>query len=423
MQLWCAWVAHSYLSVRYGMAALFKIDNRETADLRAGYEEIAYDVLRRLWRRKTLIAVAVQAACLLAFIAVVLMGPSYTSEAILQLNFTQDDHLTRDQQGAASPITSPEAIAVLESAARVIRSRAIASAVVTRLGLDKDPDLPQSRSLKVISAARSAIGMEVTTPSPAELATNALLRGVKVTTQPRTYLILISVASGNPESAATLANAVALEYLRGQALQQLTRVERELIGSSSLYGPRHPTFVRTRTKLEHLQKRLGALGDGVPVEDAVKLVAGHWLIPAEKTMVPSGPNAIFMLGLTAVATVAAAVAAAAWPSSVEQARRRYAPNGHYAQSDTYGLSEREEGILRLLAAGASNASMARWLNDSEATVRDDVRAILRKIHVKNRVQAALWALHHLRNGSGGPRADQDTPYQSPTSAERVGTSS
>jgi len=56
------------------------------------------------------------------------------------------------------------------------------------------------------------------------------------------------------------------------------------------------------------------------------------------------------------------------------------------------LSPRETSILRCLARGASNKLIARDLQISEATVKVHVKAILRKIGVANRTQAAIWAM-------------------------------
>ena len=58
------------------------------------------------------------------------------------------------------------------------------------------------------------------------------------------------------------------------------------------------------------------------------------------------------------------------------------------------LSGREAAILNALVQGASNKVIAYRLNITEATVKVHVKAILRKIRVTNRTQAAIWALHH-----------------------------
>ncbi|MEV7599143.1 response regulator transcription factor [Kitasatospora sp. NPDC089797] len=56
-----------------------------------------------------------------------------------------------------------------------------------------------------------------------------------------------------------------------------------------------------------------------------------------------------------------------------------------------GLSERERGVLLLLAQGLSNTEIGRRLHLSTGTVKDHVSALLAKLGVTNRVQAALWA--------------------------------
>ena len=58
------------------------------------------------------------------------------------------------------------------------------------------------------------------------------------------------------------------------------------------------------------------------------------------------------------------------------------------------LSGREAAILNALVQGKSNKVIANQLCIAEATVKVHVKAILRKIRVQNRTQAAIWALHH-----------------------------
>ena len=59
------------------------------------------------------------------------------------------------------------------------------------------------------------------------------------------------------------------------------------------------------------------------------------------------------------------------------------------------LSNREQLILRHLTRGASNKQIARELNVSEATVKTHVKTLHHKIGVRNRTQAAMWAMDHL----------------------------
>lgn len=59
-----------------------------------------------------------------------------------------------------------------------------------------------------------------------------------------------------------------------------------------------------------------------------------------------------------------------------------------------GLSAREREILLLLARGDSNKLIARELNIAETTVKVHVHAILRKLQLSSRVQAAVYASSH-----------------------------
>ena len=70
------------------------------------------------------------------------------------------------------------------------------------------------------------------------------------------------------------------------------------------------------------------------------------------------------------------------------------------------LSTREKLILRCLIEGDSNKCIARKIDIAEATVKVHVKAILRKIRVQNRTQAAIWAMN---NESLGQTANTDSP--------------
>ncbi|SHJ43970.1 two component transcriptional regulator, LuxR family [Bradyrhizobium lablabi] len=58
------------------------------------------------------------------------------------------------------------------------------------------------------------------------------------------------------------------------------------------------------------------------------------------------------------------------------------------------LSPREKSILGCLIEGDSNKCIARKIDIAEATVKVHVKAILRKIRVQNRTQAAIWGMNN-----------------------------
>jgi DNA-binding NarL/FixJ family response regulator len=57
------------------------------------------------------------------------------------------------------------------------------------------------------------------------------------------------------------------------------------------------------------------------------------------------------------------------------------------------LTDRERCILRYLIEGDSNKIIGRKIGIAETTVKVHVKAILRKIRVRNRTQAAIWAMN------------------------------
>jgi uncharacterized protein involved in exopolysaccharide biosynthesis len=293
------------------MTAPLKIPNNETLVLRAHREESAYGALRILWRRAWLIVTILIAALLVAILALVLIEPRYTAEAMIRFNF---DHDAPAANSRSQPIASLDAAVLVDSAARLIRSRATASAVVERLGLDKDPKFArQPFPQRALSAVRSALGLNQTTPepSPHDLAVNELMRQVTVANDARSYLILIATTSEDPEQAATLVNAIASEYLRSQTMQHLTdtqvAAEHELAELSSVYGMRHPNYLQSRARLERLQTQLSALRNGSSSVDEIEPAMGQALLAASKVIVPAGPNIKLILGLTAGAALAAGI--------------------------------------------------------------------------------------------------------------------
>ncbi|MCB5176040.1 LuxR C-terminal-related transcriptional regulator [Microvirga lenta] len=82
-------------------------------------------------------------------------------------------------------------------------------------------------------------------------------------------------------------------------------------------------------------------------------------------------------------------------SSADHAAQDGAGNGRAPDPRSHKLSHREVEILDCLKEGAPNKVIARKLNLAEATVKVHLKAILRKIGVGNRTQAAIWAQDHL----------------------------
>jgi len=63
-----------------------------------------------------------------------------------------------------------------------------------------------------------------------------------------------------------------------------------------------------------------------------------------------------------------------------------------AAPDIHSLTQREREILRELAGGLSNKMIARKLEITEGTVKVHVKHLLKKLNLRSRVEAAVWAV-------------------------------
>jgi two-component system nitrate/nitrite response regulator NarL len=69
--------------------------------------------------------------------------------------------------------------------------------------------------------------------------------------------------------------------------------------------------------------------------------------------------------------------------------------------DQAGLTPREREILGLIAQGYSNKLIARELDVAVGTVKVHVKHLLKKLGLRSRVEAAVWAVNAGANGLGG----------------------
>lgn len=68
--------------------------------------------------------------------------------------------------------------------------------------------------------------------------------------------------------------------------------------------------------------------------------------------------------------------------------------GRSVTADTSKLTGREMQILSLISKGLSNKRIAEHLAISDGTVKVHVKNVLRKLNLRSRLEAAVWALNH-----------------------------
>jgi DNA-binding NarL/FixJ family response regulator len=95
-------------------------------------------------------------------------------------------------------------------------------------------------------------------------------------------------------------------------------------------------------------------------------------------------------GIRTVAAGDALLAPTVTRRLIEEFVRRPSP-GAAEPSELGELTDREAEVLRLIARGLSNAEIAQELVVSEATVKTHVAHVLRKLDLRDRVQAVVYA--------------------------------
>ena len=325
------------------MTTPIKFIEHEASFARSASEDVApgdllREFLRALWARKGMITMMLIVALLFAFAAIVLIPPRYTATAMIEVNFRTDQVAA----GAKTDITaSLDAAALVASAVQIISSRANASAVVTRLQLDRDPAFthqPFVRSL--ISDMRTTLGLDETKAAPSlsshELAVNTLMQYVTVASETRSYVISIAANWDDPATATRLANTMALEYLRTRAMQQIADARsagtRELAELLSAYGVRHPNYTRALAKIQDLDTRMAALSDHLSIEEVGAIAVGQSLIPADKVLMPTSPDPKMFVGMMVGAALLAGMLLA-WRSRDRQTEASAAVLERYQHSE------------------------------------------------------------------------------------------
>jgi DNA-binding NarL/FixJ family response regulator len=108
-------------------------------------------------------------------------------------------------------------------------------------------------------------------------------------------------------------------------------------------------------------------------------------------LLKDAPTQEVLAAVRAVAAGDAVLSAAVTRQLLDQVARRLPAAVSRTPDQLDLLTEREQEVLRMLAAGLSNAEIADALVLSEATVKSHVSRILGKLGLRDRVQAVIYA--------------------------------
>ncbi|MEV0197064.1 response regulator transcription factor [Nonomuraea sp. NPDC050691] len=129
---------------------------------------------------------------------------------------------------------------------------------------------------------------------------------------------------------------------------------------------------------------LTTFGEDDYIARAIDVGAGGFLLK-------SGDPRELIAGIHAVAEGAAYLSPKVAQRVITQLAAGRVSRGAVARDRVGALTEREREVLALLGAGLSNAEIAKRLHIVEGTVKAYVSAILTRLDVRNRVQAAIIA--------------------------------
>ena len=161
-----------------------------------------------LWAGRATILSWTIGALVLAALFIALVPKEYTAATQILIDPTDLRAVGNETQPAQM---SDAAAMQIESQVNVLTSDAVLRRVVASQNLEHDPEFVRGPSLLAALMGRSGI------PGGSELAAlNELKRRVKVSRDPRTFVVEVDVTSRDPYKAVAIANAIAQAYLAEQ---------------------------------------------------------------------------------------------------------------------------------------------------------------------------------------------------------------
>lgn len=185
-----------------------------------------------LWQRKGLIGATVAGATALAVLALNLIEPTYTADALIALNTrsSQADQLLTTKPTVVTP---PLNAVLVSTEMNIIASRGLATQVVDALALHRDPEFnPMIRPSVLPDAIRDplkrlkvALLGERSEPDHRTVTIDTVMEKLTVKNESDSFAIRVGFESEDPRKAALIANAFTDLYIRGQREAKLDEMQ------------------------------------------------------------------------------------------------------------------------------------------------------------------------------------------------------
>lgn len=185
-----------------------------------------------LWQRRGLIAAVVAGTTTLAAMALAVIEPRYTAEALIALNTRASSTgqvLTTKPTVAAPPL----AVVLVSTEKDILESRELAAKVVDALALDRDPEfnrqLRDSHLPPRLADGWNDLKRTLRGGAPEKdartLTIDEVLEKLTVKNGPDSFAIRLGFESEDPRKAALVANAFADLYVHGQSEAKLAEMQ------------------------------------------------------------------------------------------------------------------------------------------------------------------------------------------------------
>lgn len=193
----------------------------------------AVPALSVIWQRKALIGGIVGGATTLAVIALQLIAPRFTAEALIALNTraSASEQLLTTKPNVAAP---PLATVMVSTEINILESRSLAGQVADALALDRDQEFNTRLQPSILPPTWAVVwrnlkarlgGEDDDSKDDHTLTVDEIIKRLKVKSDADSFVIRVSFDSEDPKKAALIANAFADLYVRSQREAKLAEMQ------------------------------------------------------------------------------------------------------------------------------------------------------------------------------------------------------